>query len=111
MELGGLPGAYESERFTSAQGGKAKVAVYYEMLREAALAHTTEEWLKLGDENRIPIMRANTLDEVLEDPHLKAVEFFQLREHPTEGTWRAMKPPVKFSKTPASIRREPPAAR
>jgi crotonobetainyl-CoA:carnitine CoA-transferase CaiB-like acyl-CoA transferase len=108
MELGGLPGAYESERFTSAQGGKAKVAVYYEMLREAARAHTTEEWLKLGDENRIPIMRANTLDEVLEDPHLKAVEFFQLREHPTEGTWRAMKPPVKFSKTPASIRREPP---
>jgi crotonobetainyl-CoA:carnitine CoA-transferase CaiB-like acyl-CoA transferase len=108
MELGGLPGAYESERFISAQGGKAKVAVYYEMLREAARAHTTEEWLKLGDENRIPIMRANTLDEVLEDPHLKAVEFFQLREHPTEGTWRAMKPPVKFSKTPASIRREPP---
>jgi crotonobetainyl-CoA:carnitine CoA-transferase CaiB-like acyl-CoA transferase len=108
MELGGLPGAYESERFTGAQGGKAKVAVYYEMLREAARAHTTEEWLKLGEENRIPIMRANTLDEVLEDPHLKAVEFFQLREHPTEGTWRAMKPPVKFSKTPASIRRDPP---
>jgi crotonobetainyl-CoA:carnitine CoA-transferase CaiB-like acyl-CoA transferase len=108
MELGGIPGAYESERFASAQGGKAKVAVYYEMLREAARAHTTEEWLKLGEENRIPIMRANTLDEVLEDPHLKAVDFFQLREHPTEGTWRAMKPPVKFSKTPASIRRDPP---
>ncbi len=108
MELGGLPGAYESERFTGAQGGKAKVAVYYDMMREAARAHTTEEWLKLGEENRIPIMRANTLDEVLEDPHLKAVDFFQLREHPTEGTWRAMKPPVKFSKTPASIRRDPP---
>jgi crotonobetainyl-CoA:carnitine CoA-transferase CaiB-like acyl-CoA transferase len=108
MELGGIPGAYESERFTSAKGGKAKVAVYYEMLREAARAHTTEEWLKLGEEHRIPIMRANTLEEVLEDPHLKAVDFFQLREHPTEGTWRAMKPPIKFSKTPASIRLDPP---
>lgn len=108
MELGGIPGAYESERFTGARGGKAKVAVYYEMLREAAAAHTTEEWLELGQEHRIPIMRANTLDEVLEDPHLKAVNFFQLREHPTEGTWRAMKPPIKFSKTPASIRRDPP---
>jgi crotonobetainyl-CoA:carnitine CoA-transferase CaiB-like acyl-CoA transferase len=108
MELGGIPGAYESERFTAAKGGKAKVAVYYEMLREAARAHTTQEWLDLGEEHRIPIMRANTLDEVLEDPHLKAVNFFQLREHPSEGTWRAMKPPVKFSKTPASIRRDPP---
>jgi len=108
IELGGIPNFYESERFTSAKGGKAKVAVYYEALREAARAHTTEEWLKLGEANSIPIMRANTLEEVLEDPHLKAVNFFQTREHPTEGTWRAMKPPVKFAKTPASIRRDPP---
>jgi crotonobetainyl-CoA:carnitine CoA-transferase CaiB-like acyl-CoA transferase len=108
MELGGVSGGYDSERFLSAKGGKAKVAVYYEMMREAALAHTTEEWMRLGEENRVPIMRANTLEEVLDDPHLKAVNFFQLREHGTEGTWRAMKPPVKFSKTPASIRRDPP---
>ena len=108
MELGGIPDAYESERFTGAMGGKAKVQVYYEMLREAALAHTTEEWMRLGEENRIPIMRANTLDEVLVDPHLNAVGFFDVREHPTEGKWRAIRPPLKFSKTPASIRREPP---
>jgi len=31
-----------------------------------------------------------------------------VREHPSEGGWRAMRPPVKFSKTPASIRRPPP---
>jgi crotonobetainyl-CoA:carnitine CoA-transferase CaiB-like acyl-CoA transferase len=108
MELGGVEGGYDSERFINAKGGKAKVAVYYEMMREAALAYTTDEWMKLGEENRIPIMRANTLEEVLTDPHLKAVNFFHIREHPTEGKWRAMKPPVKFSKTPASIRRDPP---
>jgi crotonobetainyl-CoA:carnitine CoA-transferase CaiB-like acyl-CoA transferase len=107
LELGGIPNAYESDRFVNAPKG-SRVAVYYEMLREAALTHTTDEWMKLGDEHRIPIMRANTLDEVLEDPHLKAVNFFQLRDHPTEGKWRAMKPPVKFSKTPSSIRRDPP---
>jgi crotonobetainyl-CoA:carnitine CoA-transferase CaiB-like acyl-CoA transferase len=108
LELGGIPNAYESDRFVHAKGSKGKVQAYYEMLREAALAHTTEEWMRLGEENRVPIMRANTLDEVLEDPHLKATGFFEIREHPTEGKWRAMKPPVKFSKTPASIRREPP---
>ncbi len=108
MELGDIPNAYESDRFVNAKGSNGKVQAYYEMLREAALAHTTEEWLRLGEENRIPIMRANTLDEVLEDPHLKAVGFFELREHPTEGKWRATKPPLKFSRTPASIRSEPP---
>lgn len=107
LALGGLPGAYESERFVSAPSGKAKVAVYYEMMEEAALAHTTEEWMRLGEEHRVAIMRANTLDEVLADPHLKAVDFFQLRNLPGEGKWRAMKPPLKFSKTPASIRIDP----
>jgi crotonobetainyl-CoA:carnitine CoA-transferase CaiB-like acyl-CoA transferase len=107
MELGGIPNAYESERFLNAPKG-SRVGVYYAMQREAAMAHTVEEWMKLGDEHRIPIMRANTLDEVMVDPHLDAVDFFVEREHPTEGTWRAMKPPVKFSKTPASIRRDPP---
>jgi len=107
MELGGIPNAYESDRFVNAPKG-SRVGVYYAMQREAAMAHTVEEWMKLGDEHRIPIMRANTLDEVMVDPHLEAVDFFVEREHPTEGTWRAMKPPVKFSKTPASIRRDPP---
>jgi len=107
MELGGIPNAYESERFLAAPKGN-RVGVYYAMQREAAMAHTVEEWMKLGDEHRIPIMRANGLDEVLNDPHLKAVGFFETREHPTEGGWRTIKPPVKFSKTPASIRLAPP---
>jgi crotonobetainyl-CoA:carnitine CoA-transferase CaiB-like acyl-CoA transferase len=108
LELGGIPDAYKSERFLKAEGGKAKVAVYYQMMQEAALTRTTEEWMQLGEEHRVAIMRANTLDEVLEDPHLKAVDFFQIRDLPGEGQWRAMKPPVKFSKTPASIRLDPP---
>jgi crotonobetainyl-CoA:carnitine CoA-transferase CaiB-like acyl-CoA transferase len=107
LELGGIANAYESDRFAKAPKG-SRVAVYYEMLREAAVMHTTEEWMQLGNEHHIPIMRANSLDEVLDDPHLKAVDFFQMREHPSEGKYRAMKPPVKFSKTPASIRRDPP---
>jgi crotonobetainyl-CoA:carnitine CoA-transferase CaiB-like acyl-CoA transferase len=108
LELGGLADAYESERFVKAEGGKAKVLVYYEMMREAALAHTTEEWMRLGEEHRVAIMRANTLDEVLDDPHLKAVGFFALRDLPGGGKWRAMKPPVTFSQTPAAIRHDPP---
>jgi crotonobetainyl-CoA:carnitine CoA-transferase CaiB-like acyl-CoA transferase len=108
LELGGLPDAYDSARYREAQTGKEKVRVYYEMLHEAALAHTTDEWMKLGDEHRIPVMRANTLDEVLTDPHLAAVNFFELHAHASEGTWRTTQPPLRFSRTPASIRRDPP---
>ena len=49
------------------------------------MAHSTDEWMALGQQHNIPIMRANTLDGVLDDPHLKAVNFFQMREHASEG--------------------------
>jgi crotonobetainyl-CoA:carnitine CoA-transferase CaiB-like acyl-CoA transferase len=108
MKLGGVADFYNSPEFTSAGSAKEKVALYNKAMRQASLAHTTEEWMRLGEQNRIPIMRANTLDDVLEDPHLKAVDFFPVHPHPTEEGWRATKPPIHFSKTPASIRRVPP---
>jgi crotonobetainyl-CoA:carnitine CoA-transferase CaiB-like acyl-CoA transferase len=108
LKLGGIEDAYNSERFLSAKNSKDKIIAYYEMMRDAAASRTTDEWLKLCAENHIPAMRANTLDTVIDDPHLKSVNFFQIREHESEGRWRAMKPPVKFSKTPIRIRRNPP---
>jgi crotonobetainyl-CoA:carnitine CoA-transferase CaiB-like acyl-CoA transferase len=108
LELGGNPGFYKSEAFLNAQDSKTRVDLYHAALRAAALTRTTEEWMSLGDEYRIAVMRANTLEEVLNDPHLKSVNFFQVREHPTDGLWRTMRPPVSFAKTPASIRYEPP---
>ena len=73
------------------------------------IEHVREDWAADWNAKRVDeIMRANGLDEVLDDPHLKAVGFFETREHPTEGGWRTIKPPVKFSKTPATIRTAPP---
>jgi crotonobetainyl-CoA:carnitine CoA-transferase CaiB-like acyl-CoA transferase len=107
MALGGIADFYNSDEFVNAPSSKDKVALYNKAMKDAALAHTTAEWMELGDQHRIPIMRANTVDDVLNDPHLKGVNFFQVLPHETEGQWRAMKPPIKFSKTPASIRINP----
>src|SRR5262249_32110358 len=108
LELGGIEDFYNSPKFTGAGSSKEKVALYNAAMRDAALTRTTAEWMRLGEENRIPIMRANTMDGVLHDPHLKAGEFLQEKQPPTEGGWRTMNPPIYFSKTPASIRRPPP---
>ena len=67
MQLGGIPDFYNSEEFVTAKTSKEKVALYNKAMRQAASMHTTEEWMKLGQQHRIPIMRANTLDGVLED--------------------------------------------
>ncbi|MEI9887894.1 MAG: CoA transferase [Rhizomicrobium sp.] len=107
MKLGGIPDFYNSEDFVAAKTAKEKVALYNKAMRVAAATHTTEEWMELGERHRIPIMRANTMDNVLDDPHLKAVDFFQVRPHDSEGEWRSMKPPIHFAKTPASVRIDP----
>jgi crotonobetainyl-CoA:carnitine CoA-transferase CaiB-like acyl-CoA transferase len=107
MKLGGIPDFYNSEEFVNAKSSKEKVALYNIAMRKAAATHTTEEWMALGDQHRIPIMRANTIDSVLDDPHLKAVGFFEVLSHETEGQWRSMRPPIRFSKTPASVRSNP----
>jgi crotonobetainyl-CoA:carnitine CoA-transferase CaiB-like acyl-CoA transferase len=107
FELGGMPGAYESERFTSLTTSPQRVAEYNAMLREAALAHSTEEWTNLAAEHSIPLMRANRLDELFDDKQLKQT-LFEERGIEGEGKYRAMKPGLRFAQTPSAIWRDPP---
>ena len=107
FELGGIPGAYESERFIKAEGASGKVAVYNAMLAEAAVTRTTAEWLELCHQASVPAMIVNKARDILTDPQLSQT-LIEEREIPGEGRYRALKPGIRFSRTPATIRREPP---
>ncbi len=107
FELGGIPEAYESERFQSAEGAAGKVAVYNAMLAEAAATRTTADWMKTCAENSIPAMIAHTAADVMNDPHLNKT-LFETRHIEGEGDYRAMRPGLRFARSPATIRREPP---
>ena len=107
LELGGIPDAYTSERFLSSKGAPARVAVYNEMLAEATATRTTADWMALCAANSVPAMVANAARDILDDPQLKQT-LFEERVHETQGPYRAMKPGLRFAKTPASIRYEPP---
>ncbi len=107
MELGGLPDAYESERFTSKASGKERVAEYYAMMEEAAGAYTNEEWMALCREHSVPAMRANRPMDIFNDPQLSQT-LFEERHLDSEGAYKAMKPGLRFERTPATIRRDPP---
>jgi crotonobetainyl-CoA:carnitine CoA-transferase CaiB-like acyl-CoA transferase len=53
-------------------------------------------------------MTVNSLESLLRDPHLEAVGFWQMVEHPTEGPMRLPGLPATYGKTPGGIRRLPP---
>jgi len=50
----------------------------------------------------------NSLEDLFSDPHLVAVGMFEDVEHPTEGKLRMARHPIKYSRTPAEVRRLPP---
>ena len=56
----------------------------------------------------VPTNAVNTLDGIIDDPHLQAVGFWQELEHPTEGKLRMTRFPVNFSGTPAENTRHQP---
>ena len=84
------------------------IEILYEELGKIATTRTSAEWLVELDRRNIPGMVVNSLESLLRDPHLEATGFWQIMEHPTEGTLRLPGIPAAYSKTPASIRRLPP---
>lgn len=108
FEIGGRPGVFEDPRFADYKTRTENIGELYALIAEVALTKTTAEWLKLLDEANIPVMRYNTMQDVLEDVHLKDVGFFEEVEHKDAGLYRRMKHPVKFSASPANIRLDAP---
>ena len=71
----------------------------YAVVGEILSARTTEEWVELLEKLEIPYMRVNALEDLPQDPHLKAVGFFRHMEHPTEGPIVQPDFPVRFEKS------------
>ncbi len=80
----------------------------YAEVAKVAVTRTNAEWLTALDALNIPAMSVNTLESLLHDPHLEAVGFWQMVDHPTEGPMRLPGPPATYGKTPGGIRRLPP---
>jgi crotonobetainyl-CoA:carnitine CoA-transferase CaiB-like acyl-CoA transferase len=93
----GRPELKSDPRFSSVQARFANVNEYFRIRAEALKTKTTAEWLELLGRADVPAMPYHTLDSLLDDPHLKDVGFFELKEHPTEGRTRSMRLPNKWS--------------
>ena len=93
----GRPELKTDPRFCDAASRTANAALYLEIRAEAMRERTTAEWLAIFREKDVPSAAYNRLEDLLEDPHLAAVGFFQKEEHPTEGTIRRTAVPNRFS--------------
>jgi crotonobetainyl-CoA:carnitine CoA-transferase CaiB-like acyl-CoA transferase len=95
-------------RFADFRTRAAHIGELYALVDEVTRTRTTAEWLELLKPLSIPVVRMNRFDDLPDDPHLDAVGFFERYRHPEAGPYLAMRPPVRYAKTPANIRRHPP---
>jgi crotonobetainyl-CoA:carnitine CoA-transferase CaiB-like acyl-CoA transferase len=107
-KAGGRPELATDERYDTRPKRLALRQEIVDLTTEMAKTRPTAEWVAELAEAGVPCMQINSLDEVVADPHLNAVNFWQEHEHDSEGTIRLMAPPYSLSKTPPTIRSMPP---
>jgi len=107
-ELSGRTDLLEDPRFTTLADRVKNIDDTYDETAKTMATRTTQEWLDVFGETSVPTNMVNTLEDLVDDPHLKAVGFWEVVDHPTEGKIRMTKFPVSFSETPTDVRRLPP---
>ena len=96
-------------RFAKLTVRARNIEALYAELEPILAERTSAEWSTAFAEADLPFAPVNSVDDLLVDPHLKAVGFWHRLEHATEGALKMPGIPVNFSATPGSIRRPPPA--
>ena len=98
----------EDDRFKNLSSRVENIDDTYSETGKILSTKTTQEWLDIFADTKVPVIVVNSLDDLFTDPHLEAVGFWQDFDHPTEGKLKMPGFPAKFSKTPATIRKHAP---
>ncbi len=93
----GRPELKTDPRFHTVASRFKNTTEYFAIRAEGLKQKTTAEWLEIFDKTDVPAMPFQTLESLMEDPHLKDIGFLQLTDHPTEGQVWNMKLPNKLS--------------
>jgi crotonobetainyl-CoA:carnitine CoA-transferase CaiB-like acyl-CoA transferase len=91
----------QDERFSTRALRWRHISAIYARIGELTAGFTTAELLARLHAAQIPAQAARDMSDMLEDPHLQSVGFFKRREHPSEGAYYEVQPPVRFSDAPA----------
>jgi crotonobetainyl-CoA:carnitine CoA-transferase CaiB-like acyl-CoA transferase len=94
--------AWVDESFATLEQRANKIDAVYALLAGTFLERTTGEWLELLRSRDIPAAPVRGLDELLDNPQLEAVGFFETVDTPN-GPVRFPGVPTWFSRTPGRV--------
>jgi crotonobetainyl-CoA:carnitine CoA-transferase CaiB-like acyl-CoA transferase len=91
-------------RLADAQTRSRHVAELYALIAECVHDAPTAFWLDKLKTADIPCGPVNPLAELPTDEHLASVDMFPRIDHPTEGSIRVVRPPVRFGDADCGLR-------
>ena len=103
FEASGRTDLIGDARFASIASRLANIDEVYATVAEIIAPRPSAEWIALMRAADIPCMPMNSLESLLDDPHLAAVGFFRKEAHPTEGALRHYTTPFRFLGAPAGV--------
>ena len=93
----GRPELKTDPRFASVAARFRNTTEYFSIRAEGLKRKTTAEWIEILDRADVPAMPFQTLEQLMDDPHLADVGFFERIDHPTEGPIWNMALPNRIS--------------
>ncbi|QHE87035.1 CaiB/BaiF CoA transferase family protein [Hydrogenophaga sp. BPS33] len=95
-------------RLHTMQSRNQHVDAIYAEFEQLLAGRPSAHWLRVFEEADVPNMPVHDLHSLLEDEHLRAVNFFPKESHPSEGVLRRTRHPNHWSRTPPQPTRPAP---
>jgi crotonobetainyl-CoA:carnitine CoA-transferase CaiB-like acyl-CoA transferase len=102
FEAIGDPTRFNREIFCNHTNRAKNIDMVYSELALIIKSKTTREWHQLLDQYDLPNQAMNSINDLIDDAHLKSKSFIFTESHPTEGEIRVTKDPITWSATPTS---------
>jgi CoA:oxalate CoA-transferase len=99
----GCPELIKDERFNNNGNRTNNVKELMVLLDAIFVKKTIKEWLTLLEDAGLPCAPINTIDKIVNDPHIHAREMMVEVEHPVAGNLKMAGVPVKMSLTPGKV--------
>ncbi len=98
----GQPEMMSDKRFRTQRQRSLNISDVYAWVASVMPSRTTSEWSELLEHCDIPCQLVRSMDELLDDPQLRASGMLFEEEHPTEGVLRVLGQPTRWSDQPPS---------
>jgi crotonobetainyl-CoA:carnitine CoA-transferase CaiB-like acyl-CoA transferase len=108
LDIIGKPEILAQPEYATQEARSQNYRQSYAMIAQEMKRRTTAFWLEALERGDIPVQRMNSLDDIVADPHLKAIGYLQTVEHPSEGRIKTLAVPSEWSESQPEYRRHAP---